>query len=308
MTSTNLQNKAMIVTLSASMWGASKADQELADTLIEQKNAKEGAARVRKQLLSAESLKPIKSAIDSVKSLHNRITLPWSDNGERLLPIKTHDAYKDGMLAAIERVDKAVADFLEKYETLISEARVNLGDMFDEQDYPNPGTIRRKFGVVYDISAVPNSSHFLAEIDEAEAARIKADIDRRTQVKLDAAMVNLYERVEECIRRLITRLGHDEDGNPRPVHASALDALRAIAESVPSLNLTEDRKLAEIAEKINAALGTVEIDDLRYKSKKLSNVQATTARRSDLSKELNSIAMAYFGPDPAAEQETVPQG
>ena len=298
--SSNLQSKAMIVTLSASMWGAAKNDKDLADTLIEQNDAQEGAARVRKQLLSAESLKPIKSAVDATKSIHNRMTLPWSDNGERLLPVKMHDAYRDAMIAAIDRVDQAVATFIDEYENLIAGARVTLGQMFDENDYPASGTIRQKFGVVYDISPVPTSAHFVADIGDEEAERIKAEIDRRSQAKLDSAMVRLYERVEESTQRLITRLGHDEDGNPRPVHASALDALRSIAESVPSLNLTDDKRLAEIAEKINTALGHVEIDDLRHKSKKMSNIQATTTRRNDLATELSSIASAYFGSPPEA--------
>ena len=293
---TNLEKRAMIVNLSASQWGASKNDKDLAVKLTSQHNAKKTAARVRKQLISAEALKPIKTAIDAAKMIHNRMTLPWSDHGERLLPVKMHDRYREAMSEAIDKVDQARKKFLDQYEELIAAAKADLGDMFDETDYPMPGTLGRKFGVSYAIEPVPSAANFIADIGEQDAERIKREIEKRSQAKLDAAMVRLYEQVEESLRRLITRLGIDEDGNPRPIHASALEALKTIADSVPDLNLTDDTRLAEIAERINRALGTVTIDDLRFRSKKLSNIEATTTRRKDLSDELTGIASAYFGP------------
>ena len=292
---TALENKAMIVNLNTSFWGAAKSDAGLAATLIDQFKASEGAARVRKQLISQDALKPVRSAIQAAKQTHKRMTLAWKDNGERLLPVKVLDEYKDKMRDAIAKVDTARTEFGEKYDSLIAQARVDLGGMFDDDDYPASGTVVAKFGVAYEISPVPSASHFVADVGDDEAERIKAEIERQTQARLDAAMVGLYEQIEEALRHLIERLGFDEDGDPKRIHESTLEALQTIADSVPSLNLTNDRRLARMAGEIRKAIKKVGVDDLRYKSKKPKMVAEVTQRREGLATELQKVAEAYFG-------------
>jgi len=294
-----LENKAMIVTLTASMWGAAISDKELADKLTDQHHAEEGTARVRKQLIAKDALKPVKAAIDVAKGIHNRMTLPWSDHGQRLLPVKAHEAYRDLMESAMATVDEQRRLFIDAYTAEIEKARTALGDMFDEDDYPTPKEVGSKFGVTYSIEPVPAAKHFVADIGDDEAERIKKDLERRAQMKLDAAMVSLYERIEQALRRLVDRIGFKEDGSPRPVHATALESLQTLVEAVPNLNLTEDVKLAEIAERLRGLIGRLKIEDLRYGSSKPHVVQQVTERRQMLTSELDDIATAYFGKPPA---------
>ena len=290
-----LETKAMIVNLNTSVWGASKSDRELARELTDQHDAADGTARVRKQLINAEAIKPVHGAVESAKAIHKQLTLPWSDHGERLLPVKLHDQYKERMQSAIDRVDMAKRKFLDQYEDLIEKAKDELGSMFQEGDYPPSTAIGRKFGVEYEILPVPSANHFIADIGDKEAKRIKADLERRVKIKLDAAIVSLYEQIEESLGRLIERLGRDDDGNPRRIHESALDAIKTLAAAVPNLNLTNDKKLNMIAKRLDKVLSTVAIDDLRFRSRKPGNVEATNRLREDLSTELGSIADAYFG-------------
>ena len=294
-----LENKAMIVTMTASMWGASVSDKALANTLTHQHRADEGTASVRKQLIGKDALKPVKAAIDLAKFIHNRMTLPWADNGQRLLSVKAHETYRDMMETAMARVDEQRRIFVDAYEAEIERARFALGDMFDENDYPDPKEVGSKFGVTYIIEPVPSAAHFVADIGDEEAERIKADLEQRAQMKLDAAMVALYERIEEALRRLIDRVGFNEDGSPRPVHATALESLQTLVEAVPSLNLTDDPKLNEIARRLRSLVGSLTIDELRYRSSKPHVVEQVSEKRKMMQAELADIATAYFGQTPA---------
>ena len=293
---TQLENKAMIVKLNTSMWSAGKSDRSLARTLTDQFDAQDGSARVRKQLVNREALKPLKAAMDTVKSIHNRVTLPWSDNGERLLPVEVHSRYKQAIEAAIDVVDEERRKFLDQYQSLIEGAQRDLGQMFDERDYPQVEELRAKFGATYEVLPVPAAKHFVADLSDREAQRIKADMERRNKAKLDAAIVGLYERIEDAINRMIERLGKDDEGKPRRIHESALDSLREIAATAPDLNMTDDPRIIEIANRIEQVMTGIDVQELRYKSRKPSKVAEVDTKRKDLSTDLESIARMYFVP------------
>ena len=293
-----LEKNAIVAILSASNWNASKTDKRLADALTAEYEANDGTAKVRKQLIPKEALRDLSRAIQSAKMIHHLLTLPYGDHGDRLLPIKQIQKYKIQMHAAIEEVEIARKEFIEAYDAgLAEESLKGLGRMGDRRDYPSGEELKSKFGVSYELLPVPSASHFIADVGDEERERITADLERRNEAKLNTAMVTLYERIESELRRLIERLGVDENGNPSRIHASALEAIKSLAMAVPDLNLSNDPQLNLIASKIQAAIGTIEIGDLRHRTKKPSVVQHVTETREGLSKELTSIAAAYFGPE-----------
>ena len=291
-----LENKAMIVILKTSKWGASKFDKKLADPLTTQYQATKESATVRKKLINSAALKPVRLAIESAKALHNNLTLPWGDHGDRLLPVKRHEAYRDAIQEAIGKVESERRQFVFVYDELVTTAEEDLGQMFSVDDYPSQDSLNDRFAVSYEIQPVPSASHFVADIGDDEAERIRADLERGAEMKLAAAMASLYERVEEAMRRLIERLGTDEEDNPKRIHSSALEALKSLAEAIPTLNIAEDQRLEKIAARIAKTIGQLEIDDLRYRSKKPRDIEAVSKTRKSLSADLECIAAAYFGP------------
>ena len=293
-----LERNAVIAVLSTSQWGASKADKELASTLTAQYDAEDGTASVRKQLIPRDRLKALSGAIQLAKKMHHTMTLPYGDHGDRILPIGQLETYKTTMHAAIESVNVCRKDFIEAYDDGLAEDSLRaLGRMGDWADYPTSEELKEKFGVSYEILPVPSAEHFVADVGEEERERIKIELEKRSEVKLNAAMVSIYERIESELRHLITRLGVDETGTPNRLHATALEAIKSLATAVPNLNITRDPKLNEIGSRISEALRTIEIDDLRLRTKKPEVMQHVTETREGLTKELTSIAEAYFGPE-----------
>ena len=292
---TSIHERAMIVTLSTSSWAASRTDKNLSKELTDKYHAKADRARVRKQLIDKDAIKDLHGAIIAAKQIHNRSTLPWDDHGGRILPVEQIEKYRESMAVAENAIAEKRRAFCESYVELVAQAREDLGDMFDHMDYPPPQDISRKFGMRFDIDPIPNSAHFIVDLNAEDAAKIKEEIDKRTTAKVEHAMVTLAERIESSLRALIEKLGFDADGNPRRVHASAIDALDAIADSVAVLNLTNDKRLARLAARIKKAIMGLDADEVRYRSRKPAEITAVTKRREELSKNLESIATAYFG-------------
>ena len=296
-----LQSNAMLTKLSISNWPAMKNDKRITEQVAQQYDAEKRATKVVKRLIDKDSLKAIRNAIAKARTWHNGLTLPWGDHGERLLPVGIHELYVDRIEDCIEKLEAARRSFLDQYSALIEEARQTLGQMFNEDDYPSHAEAAAKFGISYESNPVPSGSHFVADLGDAQAEKIKADVEKRTQIKLDNAVVQLYERIEEGLRRLVDRLGIDEDGKPKRIHKTALETMQQIADLIPSMNLTSDPQLTEIGRRIREALEHVQIDDLRYKSQKTEAKEMVNLRREKLSKELDTIASAYFGSPSTAD-------
>ena len=291
-----LEHKAAISRLKSSMWTAARIDQKLSKSVTDEYDAREDRARVNKRLIAPAAMKPIRVAIVAAKVCHQALTLPWDAHGDRLLPIASLDRYKLRIAAASEAVDAAVQDFLGEYETVhIPKAREDLGRAFNPEDYPSRDTLRSKFGVTYEILPIPKAEHFIADVGEEEAARIRERIEMATQARLDSAMVALYENVQAPISRLIERLGFDDEGKALTLHETAVENLRDIANAIPDMNLTDDPRLGEISEQITEALKDVSVDDLRFKSRKVQEIEATARRRRDLTAKLEQMQTSYFG-------------
>ena len=294
-TTSALENKAMIVTLDASFWSAGKTDRDLTDAVTGQYGADSKAATVRKRLINGKALKPISSAIQSVKIAHKHMTLPWDDNGTRILPVEMFAKYRETLDTLIGHVEQATQDFITEYDQHVEASRSALGEMFDISDYPHRAELEQKFGVAYHVAPVPTGRNFVADIGEAEAERMREQIERRTQAKLALAIDSLGDRLEEALVNFVNALGQTEDGKPRRIHQSTLDGLQAVCDAIPALNLTHDSRLNRIANDIREAIEGVELDELRVRSSKPAVIAEKLANREALSDKLASIAGAYFG-------------
>ena len=294
----SLESIAMLVKLTTANWSATKQDKRVAAQVTREHNAEGDAAKVLKRLIASAHLRSVRVAIQHTRQTHIDCTLPWDVHGNRLLPVKRHREYEDRIGRCIDIVARERDLFINEYETLILEARTRLGTMFVASDFPPPSALTDKFAAKYEISPVPAARHFVADMVAADMDRIRSDIERRVQVKVDHAVLDIYDRTERALRRLIKRLGTDDDGKPRRIHASALESVRDIAEAIPAMNITDDPTLATMAEALRRHVKDVEIASLRSRGKKDEAVQIVTARREKLAGDLNTIAEAYFGPAP----------
>src|SRR5207248_8057788 len=82
-----ITEKAMLAAVHISIWTAVKDDRKVSRDVADQHGAHHGAGRYNKQLLrEAEKLEALRSLSGQIRQHFYRITLPWSDEGYRLLP------------------------------------------------------------------------------------------------------------------------------------------------------------------------------------------------------------------------------
>jgi hypothetical protein len=86
---TSLSSKAMLCTVSISAWSGYKYDREASEQVAEIHGAEKDSGRFNKRLVPRKELEEITKIIGKARRDHEFVTLPWSDNGYRVLPAWT---------------------------------------------------------------------------------------------------------------------------------------------------------------------------------------------------------------------------
>jgi hypothetical protein len=82
-----ITERAMLAAVHISIWTAVKHDRKISRDVADQHGAHQGAGRYNKQLLrGADKLDELRTLAGQVRQYFYKITLPWSDEGFRLLP------------------------------------------------------------------------------------------------------------------------------------------------------------------------------------------------------------------------------
>ena len=82
-----ISDKAMLICLHITMWTARKHDKRVSEEVAQSHEATTNAGRYNKHLLDqAEKLEELRTLAGQIRQYFYKVTLPWSDEGYRLLP------------------------------------------------------------------------------------------------------------------------------------------------------------------------------------------------------------------------------
>lgn len=242
----SLANKAMLVTLTVSCWTARKQDKKVAEE-VERSHQATDAGRYNKLLIDKQHLDPLTSMASKIRNEHYRLTLPWLDNGGRLLPSKLFFEYQKAMNALKEKYASMVDAFIPLYDSqLVANARNRLGTMYDPTDYPSGEKLRRKFDVDVDIVPIPQATDFRVEVGDTERQRIQQEIAERMEKRQREAMLDAWARVRRVVETI-----HARTSAAKPViHESLMENAEELVRLLPGLNINDDPALTQVAQDI----------------------------------------------------------
>lgn len=263
-----LSEKAMLSHVRVSAWTARRIDRKVTEEVNESHGAANDAGRYNKLLVNKEALAPIQSAISAARTFHYSRTLPWQDDGARLLPAAAYLDYMARLRAIRADFDSAVDDFINDYEKHVEDAKQRLGNLFKPEDYPGAAEIRRRFGFDTIINPVPSGEDFRVAVGDAQAEIIRAEIEERAQAQLQEAIRDVYRRISDVCERMVEKLRNYTPGNDNRkaegvFRDSLVENVRDLAQVLPMLNITGDAKLSAIADRMRKELARHDADTLR---------------------------------------------
>ena len=93
----SLSARAMLCSLSISMWSARKHDPEASEEIAQRHGAQPDAGRYHKVLLPKAALAEVQKIVSEARQEHYFMTLPWDDNGYRVLPAAAYMDHTERM-------------------------------------------------------------------------------------------------------------------------------------------------------------------------------------------------------------------
>jgi len=288
----SIVTECMIANLSIGMWAGQKLDKEAGRRITDEAGASQDAGNFNKHIVPKEVLKPITAAANALRAHFYQYTLPWKDNGDRLLTRKAYmqfvETYEELHRAFLDAVEQFVAV---DYPTAYAKAEFRMGDLFDPNDYPSANSLRRRFYVQLDIDGVTTANDFRVEMDETERAKITARIEEALGQRIAGAMSDVWARLADTLRHLQSKLGTKADGKPEVFRDSTVTNLEEIVALLPALNVTNDPALERVRADIEATI-------IGYSPKQLRNDETVrTSVNEDAARILEDMAglMNAFG-------------
>ena len=256
-------SNAMLVDLNISMWTGRKMDKKVSEEIDASKSTKARAGNYHKKLLAgSDKLEKVQKIATAVRAWNYQQTLPWSDGGSRLLPMKSFFDYKATLGNYEAQYTQAVEDFLTEYPQLVSSSAFTLGDLFDRGEYPTAEELRSKFRFKYVFCPVPDAGDFRIDVEEQAKSELQQQYKDYYQEKLNSAMKDAWDRLHETLTHLSDRMDYTDE-NKKKFWDSTITNASDLCGLLTSLNITNDPKLEQMRQKLEKALSGVDASDIR---------------------------------------------
>lgn len=263
-----LSEKAMLSSLTIKAWSGRKLDRKVTHEVNTAHGAAADAGRYNKALVSRDALAEIVTIGNAARNEHYRFTLPWLQDGSRILPAAAFNNYTAAMRKHSEDFDAAVVKFIAGYGDYVEDARKRLNGMFNAADYPTAHDIAARFAFQRSILPVPSGDDFRVSVADEQAAMIRADIEAKATEALQTAMQDVWARIADNVGHMATKLAEFEPGKPGErasgiFRDSLVENVRDLASLLPSLNITNDPALIRVHDQITSKLCTHDAETLR---------------------------------------------
>lgn len=270
-----LSGSALIVNLSLSVWTGRKLDKRVSEAVDQQNSTRTRAGNYHKNLLAGSGkLEEITKVANAVRTWHYTVTQPWGDNGDRVLNMATFIDYKSRLTEYEQQFTTSVNAFLNEYDTLVSSAAFQLGDLFNREDYPLREQVVSKFGFRYAFTPLPTAGDFRVDIGEEGLREMKQHYEDVLSTRVTDAMQDAWDRLHDVLGRLSERLTNDVGADGQPKRKIFRDSLVENAIEVCGLlrhfNITGDVRMEAMR---------MELEET------MRGIDASVLRESDLTRE-----------------------
>lgn len=262
MSNIDITAMAMIVNVHIGLWTGFKKDKGAATEVAETAVAHDKEAfGVTKRLISKDSIDPVCTARNAIRTHFLDRTLPWKDNGDRLLPRKMYQTFIDEHAVLEQAYFDAVEKFIADYSAERERAVERLGKRFNRAEYPHHDDIRARFYVRVDIDAISDAKDFRVGLSKDAIETVRSQIEEATERRIMLAQKEVWDRIEETVThfagRMAAQMEEPVKGKRRaPLHQSTINNLIHLVNSLPALNIVGDPGMKAVGRKLHGLLSS----------------------------------------------------
>ena len=270
----SITDNCMIVGIHVGKWSGHRFDKRASSDLNSESSAESDVARVNKSLIPKESAKKLTAAYGAIYTHVYSNTLPWKDNGDRLLPRALYEKFIEQHHSLRHAFEDEVSDFLDRvYPALRARAQFRMGALFDPNDFPDVADLRRRYYVHLDIDAVTTSHDFRVKMEQDALDEVRSSIETAMNERVNSAMRGAVEQLSKALGHFQKKMADEKE----IFRDSTVANLEEIVSKLPAFNILGDEKLDELIDEIRSDVLGNSAKDLRKNPEVRSEV-ATKAQ------------------------------
>jgi Protein of unknown function (DUF3150) len=270
----DIARAGVLCRLRISQWTGRKADTKAGEETAERHSAEKQMVSVQKTLIDPKALDPIKKVANEARTFHYESTLSW-EKGQQFLPTRKAVEYAEAMQDYRLRFERLCEEFFEAYPRHVAAARLKLGTLYRERDYPDNRRIRKLFRLEPFYEPIPEESHFIADLTGDMLREMRRKLESENLQREACMRRELWERLYKPVSHMAERLAE-----PDPTFRNTLITnIREVVEQMAGLNVFNDPALEDMARHLGKTLASLDPDALRNSSE-MREAAATTARKA----------------------------
>ena len=286
-----LSQKAVIADVVIRRWTGRKLDREVTEETNSSHKAEADAGRFNKLLISKAAFQEVHRLTSAARQKHYVMTLPWSDAGYRILPTAMYDDFANSFRELKQEFNKAADTFARQYPSYVSGAEKRLGRMFKPEDYPDHAKVRGMFSFNVSIRPCPDADDFRVTLGKEQMEDVKSALQADMEAALKEAMLEPVRRVVDVVGKMAIKLkdykpATDTGRAENTFRDSLVENVRELLPLLDAFNLTGDKNITKIAQRMEKELCKNDADTLREDDDVRKKVQKAA---DDILKQANAL-------------------
>ena len=279
----SISSSAMTVDFNASVWTARKKDHKASAEVTHANYADKGVASVSKNLLGdCEELRAVQKFAANTRNIHYSMTMPWSDNGSRLLPTAQYFRYHEVMTDLQNEFARLVDEFLTVYEWKIMDAQASLGAMWNGDEYPTRSALENKFGFRLSYIPLPDSGDFRIDVGNEAMVDLQTQYEKHYTTAINTAMKDIWQKLHDNLTTLVRQLDVNDEGKGNKLYDTVFDRALELTDMLGTCNVTGDSQMEAMRARLEQA----------FHGLTLGQIKNSPTLREDKQKELTAAIAA----------------
>ena len=192
-----------------------------------------------------------------------QLTLPWNDSGTRLLPNAKLIEHQTEIGEARIQFEELVEEFEKKLPDLREDAKVMLGDLYDESDYVENDEVMSKFKFRCTYMPLAESGDFRIDVGNEARKELDEQYEAASKERLESSMRDVWERFHKVLRTISTHMVEAKEGKQKRYHKSMLTNAEKLVDLMKAFNITNDSDMENARLELHRVLQTADIEDIK---------------------------------------------
>lgn len=253
---TSIANRAMLFSLRRGGTHRRVRDRD-AEAMVKQQLGDEGQIVSRELFTDKNSLVyKYQQLSGEMYAYHTKATLPYGDDGKRLLPNASYFDYTTKMQGFISQLDNlkvqiianwdgmVLADIMARNSRLMGLGKAPVAKL---DDYPTASHMEARLYVDWFPTPISTSGDFRFQLPQDMLDRV----DRQITEMLEDAGRDLYVRMLKPVTAFVDKLNSYKGDKGQRWHDSFIDNLNALTTELPQLNVNSDPVVDQLLKQID---------------------------------------------------------